>query len=130
MNIFKLIFFLQLFLLAVLFVSCGEDHKCSQDFQCDSGSFCSVDSKCLDFAEGDYDITISPLEDDCSVSENVEVEVILNRKSEKLHDAMAVALKVENNDSYEILENAFYKDKSFFNLKISYCTYKLSAFLV
>lgn len=92
------------FLLFVL-ASCGggDNKKCSEDEQCKIGSYCSTEkNKCTDFAENDYKIEITSLEDGAHLCGKVEVAVTLGEVSEKLHDGMKVALTVEKGRDMEI----------------------------
>ena len=121
------------FLLFVL-TSCGggDSKKCSEDEQCKIGSYCSTEkNKCTDFAEDDYKIEITSLEDGAHVSGKVAVDIVLGEVSEKLHDGMAVALTVENGNDLQTLKGALSENAVSFELDLSEKgAYKLSAFLV
>ena len=121
------------FLLFVL-ASCGggDNKKCSEDEQCKIGSYCSTEkNKCTDFAENDYKIEITSLEDGAHLCGKVEVAVTLGEVSEKLHDGMKVALTVEKGRDMETFEGAFSEAVAFFELDLSEVgVYKIAAFLV
>ena len=129
----KFLSLLSVFLL-VFFVSCssGGSKKCSKDTECGYGSYCSTDNgKCADFAEDDYKIEITSLEDGAHVSGKVAVDIALGEVSEKLHDGMAVALTVENGNDLQTLKGALSENAVSFELDLSEeGAYKLSAFLV
>ena len=125
---------LSVFLLLFSIAACsgGSGKKCADDKECGYGSYCSsVKEKCTEFAEGDYKIEITSLEDGARVCGKVEVAVALAEVSEKLHDGMEVALTVAKDRDMQTLTAAFSENAVSFELDFAEKgEYRLAAFLI
>ena len=140
MNSGKIRFVLVLsaFLLLFSFTSCSKSSgkKCVEDKECGYGAYCSVEEgkekgKCADFAEGDYKIEITSLEDGAHVCGKITVEVALSEVSEKLHDGMEAALTVAKDRDMQTLTGAFSENAISFEIDLAEKgEYKLAAFLI
>ena len=120
--------------LLVLFVSCSssKSNKCSEDKECQYGSYCSTDEgKCTAFEESDYKIAITTPEDGAHLCGEVTVEVALSEVSEKISDGKGVALAVEKDKDMQVMKETLSNQSASFKLDLSESgEYKLSAFLM
>jgi hypothetical protein len=140
MNSGKIRFVLVLsaFLLLFSFTSCSKSSgkKCVEDKECGYGAYCSLEEgkekgKCADFAEGDYKIEITSLEDGAHVCGKITVEVALSEVSEKLHDGMEAALTIAKDRDMQTLTGAFSENAVSFEIDLAEKgEYKLAAFLI
>ena len=134
----RFVLILSAFLLLFSFTSCSKSSgkKCVEDKECGYGAYCSVEEgkekgKCADFAEGDYKIEITSLEDGAHVCGKVTVEVALSEVSEKLHDGMEAALTVAKDRDMQTLTGAFSENAISFEIDLAEKgEYKLAAFLI